>query len=353
MLNGIDLSRADLNLLVLFEVVLEERHVGRAATRMNLTASAVSHGLGRLRRLFDDPLFLRAPKGVVPTDRAVELAQPVADILARTRHVLAAAAPFDAATSTRRFTVGAPDGISVVLLGRLLARLRREAPGVDLALCQVLPRRRMRTFEAAWAAVLDSLESRAFDVAVLPLEEPPPRFHARLLYLEDFVTVARADHPYLAAPSLDRFCGERHMVVSQGGDPHGFVDETLAGLGRSRRVALTVPNFMMAMAVLAETDLVAALPRRTAEAYGARFSLACTDLPFPVTPSVAHAIVPKAALLDHGLAWFLDALCDSDRGGGTPIGLVEPDGLEPTTSCLQSMMHMSACVRLCTPHLDN
>src|SRR5687768_3072739 len=112
MLNAIDLTRADLNLLVLFDAVLDERHVGRAAERLHLTASAVSHGLGRLRRLLNDPLFLRTPKGVVPTERAVQLAGPVADVLARARHVLASAEPFDPALSKRRFTIGAPDGVS-------------------------------------------------------------------------------------------------------------------------------------------------------------------------------------------------------------------------------------------------
>ena len=92
MLNQIDLSRIDLNLLVLFEVIHEEQHVGRAAERLNLSASAVSHGLGRLRRLLHDPLFLRTPKGVLPTDRAKELAAPVAEILARVRNVLSRAA---------------------------------------------------------------------------------------------------------------------------------------------------------------------------------------------------------------------------------------------------------------------
>ena len=83
MLNEIDLSRTDLNLLLLFEVVLAERHVGRAAGRLSLSPSAVSHGLGRLRRLLNDPLFLRTPRGVEPTTRALELAQPIADALLR------------------------------------------------------------------------------------------------------------------------------------------------------------------------------------------------------------------------------------------------------------------------------
>src|SRR4030095_2145106 len=107
MLNPIDLARTDLNLLVLFEVVLDERHVGRAAERLHLTPSAVSHGLGRLRRLLNDPLFLRTPKGVVPTARAIELAAPIADVLARVRSVMATAAPFDPSTSTRRLALSA------------------------------------------------------------------------------------------------------------------------------------------------------------------------------------------------------------------------------------------------------
>ena len=97
MLNAVDLSRADLNLFVLFETVLTERHVGRAADRLNLTPSAVSHGLGRLRRLLNDPLFLKTPKGVIPTARAAQLAAPIAEVLARARSVVGAAGPFDPA----------------------------------------------------------------------------------------------------------------------------------------------------------------------------------------------------------------------------------------------------------------
>src|SRR5918993_4346064 len=99
MLNKIDLSRVDLNLLVLFEAVLQERHVGRAAERLNLSPSAVSHGLGRLRRLLNDPVFLRTPKGVVPTARALELAGPISQVLTGARNILATAEPFDPFTS--------------------------------------------------------------------------------------------------------------------------------------------------------------------------------------------------------------------------------------------------------------
>ena len=158
MLNEIDLSRADLNLLVLFETVLEERHVGRAAARLNISPSAVSHGLGRLRRLLNDPLFLRTPKGVVPTARATELAAPIADVLARVRSVLSTAEPFDPAVSMRLFTIGAPDGISAVVLPPLLARLRRAAPGIDIGVRQILP-----TPARVWHSAIAELDARATD----------------------------------------------------------------------------------------------------------------------------------------------------------------------------------------------
>ena len=152
MMNEINLARTDLNLLALFEVIFSERHLGRAAARLNLTASAVSHGLSRLRRLLNDPLFLRVPKGVVPTARALALAAPIADVLARARHVLATAAPFDPAKSQRRFVIGAPDGISPVFLTPLLARLQRAAPGIDVGLRQLLPPSGGQSPEQAWAA---------------------------------------------------------------------------------------------------------------------------------------------------------------------------------------------------------
>src|SRR4030095_13671799 len=163
MLNNIDLSRADLNLLALFEVVLEERHVGRAADRLRLTPSAVSHGLGRLRRMLNDPLFLRTPKGVVPTARATELAGPIAEVLARVRRVIATAAPFDPSTSTRRFAIGAPDGISAVVLRPLVVALGRGAPRIDMSARQTRPSP-ARVGEPALA----DLEARAMDIAIIP-----------------------------------------------------------------------------------------------------------------------------------------------------------------------------------------
>ena len=304
----IDLSRADLNLLVLFEAVLQERHVGRAATRLNLSPSAVSHGLGRLRRLLSDPLFLRTPKGVVPTERATELAEPIADILARVRTVVSTAEPFDAATSTRRFTIGAPDAVSAVLLPLLLEALARRAPGIDIAMRQLLPPRTVMAYEHAWQPALDELDTRTTDIALIPTRAVPARFAARRLYDEDFVFASREGHPYGKSPTLQRLCQMQHVLVSLTGDPHGFVDAALAKRGEARRIALTVPNFMMALPVLAETDFIAALPRQLVLMHGARFGVVGTEAPIALPSDPIHAVASRAALMDAGVAWLSDVL---------------------------------------------
>ena len=310
MLNETDLSRTDLNLLVLFEVVLEQRHVGRAAQQLNLSASAVSHGLGRLRRMLQDPLFLKTPKGVVPTARATELAGPIADILARVRNVVASAGPFDPATSTRRFTIGAVDPLSAVLVPPLLSTLRRKAPAIDLALRELLPPERARSPEHGWEPALAALDTRAIDIALLPLAEAPARFDSRVLYDEDFVIAVRAGHSFAARPTINGFCAMRHLVVSLTGDAFGFVDRALAQQGRARRIALTVPNFMMALSVLAETDLLAALPRRLALRHARRFGVIGIEPPLALPHFRISAIAPRVALMDAGVAWLFDALRD-------------------------------------------
>lgn len=314
MLNRIDLSRTDLNLLTLFEAVLAEGHVGRAAERMHISPSAVSHGLGRLRRLLNDPLFLRTPKGVVPTERAAELAVPIGEVLARARSVLSVAEPFDAAVSTRRFSLGAPDGVSAVVLPPLLTVLRSLAPGVGIGLRQVLPAPGEANVERAWQFALGELESRAMDLAILPMTELPVRFHRQLLYQEDFVLALRVGHPLTRRVTLERYCECQHVVVSMQGDAQGFVDQVLAEQGLRRRIVLTVPNFMMALAVLADTDMVSALPRRFVEMQGSRFGVVAVEPPIALGSFNLQLVAPRAAMMDAGVAWLADVIASHRYG---------------------------------------
>ena len=310
-MHEIDLSRADLNLLVLFEVVYAERHVGRAAARLNLSTSAVSHGLGRLRRMLNDPLFLKTPKGVVPTERAEALAPGIDEALRQVRSVVARAEPFDPATTRRRMVIGAPDGVSAVFLDRLMLDITRHAPGLDLGIRQLLPLAEDEV-GSPWGGAFRELETRAVDIAIIPSEEGPLRFESRVLYEEDFVLVLRRDHPFLTHPTIETYCESSHLVVSHSGDPDGFVDTLLARQGLARRVALTVPNFMFACAIVGETELICAVPRRFAERF-APGGVAMAEPPLPLGDFRLTAFVPRSAMADAGLTWLLDKLAAAAR----------------------------------------
>lgn len=313
MLNEIDLSRADLNLFVLFEAVYRERHVGRAALWLNLTPSAVSHGLGRLRRLLNDPLFLRTPKGVIPTARATELAPLIGDILSSARSVFSVAEPFNPMSSTRRFTVGAPDGVSAVFLPALLARLRQTATGIDISVRQLLPASSDPSPDRAWQTSLAEVEAGTLDIAVVPSECIPTRFHSQTLYEDDFVVAMRSGHAFAQSPTLEHYCSLMHLVVSGTGDPEGFVDTALTGQGYSRRVALTVPNFMFALAIAAETDLISAVPRRFAGMYARKFGVVTVNTPLPLRQFRLSAVTSNAAMMDSGVSWLFNLLAEHQK----------------------------------------
>jgi len=301
MLQEIDLSQIDLNLLVLFDAIMRDRHVGRTAAHLHLSPSAVSHGLARLRRMLHDPLFLKHPKGVVPTDRASDLAGPIGDILERIRGVVANAEGFDAELSTRRFTIGAPDAVFAVVLPPLLAALARLGPHIDLSVRPMLPQ-----------AALADLDSRQADLVIQPLVGIPLRFHAARLYEEEFAIAMRSGHPLGSRLTLERYCAAKHVLVSMTGDPHGSVDARLKKLGRVRRVVATVPNFLFALAVVAETDLIAAVPRHAAT-YARRFGVVLADPPAPLAPlmrSAIQVVATRSAMADAGVAWLLGVLTE-------------------------------------------
>ncbi|TIR18961.1 MAG: LysR family transcriptional regulator, partial [Mesorhizobium sp.] len=229
--------------------------------------------------------------------------------------VISTAEPFDPANSTRRFTIGAPDGVAAVFLPPLLAELGRAARGIDIGVRQLLPTPGETSPERAWRSAFADLEAGAMDIAVIPSGHIPTRFHARSLYNEDFVLAMQAGHPFADDPTLERYCEMKHLVVSFTGDPHGFVDEVLATQGFSRRIALTVPSFMFALSVLADTDLISALPKRFVAMHAARFGVVSLEAPLPLTTFQLNAIAPTAAMMDAGLAWIFDLLAPRHNAG--------------------------------------
>lgn len=258
MSNVHDLATADLNLVRVLSALLEERHLTRAGQRLGLTQSATSHALSRLRRLFDDPLFVRTSRGLMPTARAEELAEPVREAMRALERCFHVERAFVAATAVRRFSLATSDYGSFVLAPTLLERLGREAPGVDLWL---------RPLDAS---IEEHLERGGADVVVAPVrgDELPGGVRSRPLYRERFVCVVRKGHP-LAGGSIDlaRWMEMRHVLIAPRGAPGGVVDETLAQLGKRRRVAVVLPHFLLAPHLVAGSDLVVTVGARVAEGF--------------------------------------------------------------------------------------
>jgi DNA-binding transcriptional LysR family regulator len=139
----------------------------------------------------------------------------------------------------------------------------------------------------------------------------PKRFVVRALYEENFVVAAQARHPFLENPSLERFLEARHLLVSETGDAAGIVDAALANRGLSRRIGVTVPSFALALALVAETDLLCALPRALIARNGARLGVAAAEAPLELPRYRISAIAPSGVAADAGLAWFIEALTAS------------------------------------------
>ena len=197
----------------------------------------------------------------------------------------------------------------------MLDELAASAPGVDVRIRQLLPVEGETLLERAWRNVFAELEARAIDVAILPFGPVPARFCSYALYEEDFVIAMRAGHPFAASPTLDHFCAADHVLVSMTGEAWGFVDRALAAQGRARRIALTVPNFLFALSCVAESDLLAALPRRLVAANVERFGLLQCEPPLPLERYAMNAVALQAGLADPGLAWFFDLLTSIEREG--------------------------------------
>ncbi|RIL05203.1 MAG: transcriptional regulator [Proteobacteria bacterium] len=284
-----ELRRIDLNLLLALDALLDERNVTRAARRLGVTQPALSGALGRLRALFDDPLFVRTRHGVVPTPRAEALAEPLARWLADARE-LVAPARFEPAASERTFSISANDYMQHALLVPFARALERRAPRAALAL---------------WPQPEDlaaQLARGALDLAVTIAEWAPPDLPSRALYEERYVGIVRRGHAWTRRrPSLDAFCAAKHVLVSPaGGGLRGPTDDALALLGRQRRVALTVSSFLLVPGVVASRELVAVVPERL---LGRQPGVARFALPVDLPPIRAIAVWHPRWHRDPAHAW--------------------------------------------------
>jgi DNA-binding transcriptional LysR family regulator len=294
----VHVARTDLNLLVVLDAIASEGGVTRAGEKLNLTQSAVSHALARLRDILDDPLFVRQGHTLRPTPLTRAIVEPLRQNLQSLGKLLTEAGGFDPAKSTTRFTVSLRDPLEALVLPPLMASLTKAAPGVDVRTTQV----RRRNVEDALAA--GSLDL-AIDVA-LPLSGA---VHRQLVTTGPLVAIARKGHPALRRGlTLATYVGQQHVMVTSRRRGPGLEDIALSEQGRTRRIRLRCRNYFAALRVVAETDLLLTMPGRQAPVLNASFGNQI--LPLPV----------KTPRLDLFLFWHASA--DRDPANRWLRGLV-------------------------------
>lgn len=247
-----DIRALDLNLLKTLDALLDERSVTKAATRLALTQPAVSSMLTRLRDSFDDPLFVRSQRGIIPTPRAQALATPVKRLLEEINQLLQVEI-FDPATATNTFTIAATDYALQAIIVPFMSLLRQQAPHVRLSV-RAIEDERIQT----------QLETGQVDIALMTPETTPADLHARRLFDERYVCTFRQDHPAIQPPlTLDQFCAADHAIVSYlGGAFRGVTDVALETMGRSRNVTLSISSFLVLTQILRTSDLIAVVPEK-------------------------------------------------------------------------------------------
>lgn len=248
----INLRSVDMNLLVMFDALMVERHVTRAATRAAMSQPAMSNALSRLRVLFKDELLVRTAQGMEPTARALELRDAVHQILLQTERLVHSDLQFDPGTSERTFTMRMSDLVGSLLLPGCVHRLASTAPGVTLDVLHMSPERSIRALED------DQLDfAVSFDLA------HGRSIHAETLFTDRMVCAMRAGHELSSSRlTLKRFLEARHLRVAMSPTDQRFVDSKLATQGLSRRIAVNVPQWLLVPEMLRETDLLGVISER-------------------------------------------------------------------------------------------
>jgi DNA-binding transcriptional LysR family regulator len=268
---GLNLNALDLNLLVVFDAILKDRNITVAARRVGLSQPAMSSALARLRKAFDDPLFVRTSKGMQPTPYAQLLAAPLQRACELVASSLEIDTSFDARTASCNYRFYMTDIGEAVYLPKLLSALALRAPGVTIKVLRIPEHGE----QAAMAA-------GDVDLAIGFFPDLQAGFYQQRLYSDDFVCLLRADHPLAGGPiSVKQFAAMRHAVIATAGTGH----ETTIGRAVAKhrlRVSLNIPHFMAVPLIVSQTDYVVIVPRRLGLAFAGHSNIRMIESPIKI-----------------------------------------------------------------------
>jgi len=316
-MNDTHIGDLDLNLLRVFDALIETRSATRAGERLGLSQSAISHALGRLRSALQDDLFVRGSDGMRATERAAEIAPRLRQGLLQLELALAPR-EFDPANSDRRFTITCSEYAGAVVIPALIARLRCEAPNAEI---RVLPSN---------FGVADALRAGRADLAIGTYRRLPEWAAAESLMLDTRVWAISADHPAADEEmTLERLAALPHLVISATGEDEraidgyvvdqglermvtrsdaGVLQGMLAARGLHRTVAVTTPHFLSALVTIRQSDIAALLPRRLAATLTDRFGLKLIEPPYPSPPFEIKSIWHRDVGEQPAVAWLRQIL---------------------------------------------
>lgn len=293
---------ADLRLLTVLDVLLDERHVTRTAARLGVTQSSVSHSLRRLRERFDDALLVRAGSSFVLTPRAEALRSSLSPLMEQLDTLRRGTHRFDPQGSSRHLRVIASDLFTGSVLPGVMKRLGRAAPNIRVSVRPVS------------ASPMADLEHGVADLLIAGPVDAPPGIHARELFRDDFACLVRKDHPRIRrAPSLPAYLAETHVLVAPRGRPGSRLDDALAAEGHRRRIALMLPHFMAAAMVVATSDLVVTLPSRVARLLARRTDLRRVAVPVASLDYSMSAYWHSRVASDEATTWFLEQIVQETK----------------------------------------
>jgi len=300
-----NIERLDLNLLNVFDVMFHERNVTRAARRLGITQPAVSNALRRLRGLLADPLFIRTPGGMIPTPRAMEIGPAVVAALAGLREAVSVSG-FDPTHATTRFSLGALDYLEPLYLPGLVRHLAQSTAGAGIS---------VHPLASIFDLPATQLESGAMDCAVGLFPQPlPPRasLHGKVLFLEDWVCIARRDHPQFAPGiSLAEYAALKQVAINlRGNDSAGLIDRLLAERGLTRQRPIVLPHFSTVPFMVAETDCIATVPRSLAQLFATHLPLQIAETPVPMPEMNISLVWHARTEADAARRWFREAVAE-------------------------------------------
>lgn len=302
-IDHINLSRVDLNLLVAFDALLAERNVTRAAARVGLGQSAMSHNLARLRQLFDDELFVRSAEGMQPTPKALALADQVRIVLSGVEALVTRADEFDPATTERTFRIALPDSVEMLIGAKMLATACAEAPGI-----------RFRFYSTDQRQILDDIDADAIDLGIGIGPFPGGQVHhkQRLLATDRYLCMFNAEKVGLKPPiSLKTYVRLPHVLTSLKQGERGVVDDALEKLGLSRQVAVTTPRFVSVPFLVAGAPVVTTMHARLAKIFSKELGLALSRVPVDL-PEVTISMLWHASYdNDPGHEWLRNVIVNA------------------------------------------